>query len=750
MSVLKGYQKGELLQIKKKRYEMRLRKITKRNYRKDNGQMERKPKEEEKVENTADPVKTKDGKGYTFKINNQDIIEDWLKVLTLRYWHHLQDKYTIIWNDITNKGGNIKLETEIQVVKQEFGVDIDENCANFKPAESNVIYHINLYHQSAKILIRGQFKEEWIEKEFVVLNKIIQIATKGDKSIIQYYNEEFEINIITDDNNQKRSKNKDEEKKEGVDEPNIIQKETDIRMIEETERLQYIKENNGKKDKVIDIIELEDFNTKEKIVEKKKSPKKSPKKKVLVKQQDEKNNEKTQNMEKVINQIDKELNYWVTTYKENNEKLELQIKTILEEVIQPIITEKQNLMKRVEELEETIEEQDQLIKDIKVQNNNDRKQMESSVKYEIIEIRKDIKNLITENGKIKDLMKVEVQHNKNLKSLIINNKKEEETMEKNEGKEEEHKEERQRNNINEERIQNKDTDEEKKRLSDSKSKRLVILMDSNRKFVEFNKLFPKKIIKIIPCGSTEVANNIINDKILDYDEILLHVGTNDLETKDPQVVAKDIANVTKNLKEKYRGKIFVSNIPIRKDHLHKNVDRTNILLKQELAVEIEHGEVKMIYHGNIRSNDNLYDRKHLSKYRNGMDLSGVEMLSLNLYNLIDGSMNGVKLLQSIRNERNRNTRGKNEFYGNKNVHQANGKSIFVRNQIYRTNGHYNNAGTNDDNNKNEGRRNNTTIGGRYNKRGYNEEINMNKSHHVSEKNRYDNFIPCDYFFGTLV
>ena len=158
----------------------------------------------------------------------------------------------------------------------------------------------------------------------------------------------------------------------------------------------------------------------------------------------------------------------------------------------------------------------------------------------------------------------------------------------------------------------------------------------------------------------------------------------------------------------------------------------------------------MIYHGNIRSNDNLYDRKHLSKYRNGMDLSGVEMLSLNLYNFIDGSMNGVKLLQSIRNERNRNTRGKNEFYGNKNVHQANGKSKFVRNQLYRTNGHYNNAGTNDDNNKNEGRRNNTTIGGRYNKRGYNEEINMNKSHHVSEKNRYDNFIPCDYFFGTLV
>ena len=86
---------------------MRTRKLSRRNYKKDNGQV-RKKKQEETVDE-VNPVKTKDGKGYTFKVKNQNILDEWIEVLTIRYWHHLQDVYSIFWNDITDKGEQIKL-----------------------------------------------------------------------------------------------------------------------------------------------------------------------------------------------------------------------------------------------------------------------------------------------------------------------------------------------------------------------------------------------------------------------------------------------------------------------------------------------------------------------------------------------------------------------------------------------------------------------------------------------------------------
>ena len=49
-----------------------------------------------------------------------------------------------------------------------------------------------------------------------------------------------------------------------------------------------------------------------------------------------------------------------------------------------------------------------------------------------------------------------------------------------------------------------------------------------------------------------------------------------------------------------------------------------------------------------------------------------------------------------------------------------------------------------------GRRNN---GNYYNNREFNERNNMNKNHHViveQQSNRYENFMPCNSFFSTLV
>ena len=181
-----------------------------------------------------------------------------------------------------------------------------------------------------------------------------------------------------------------------------------------------------------------------------------------------------------------------------------------------------------------------------------------------------------------------------------------------------------------------------------KDDKLTVLMDSNRKFIDFKKLFKAKEVEVIPCGSTEAANNILESRSIQSDEILVHVGTNDLETKEPNLVAKEIAKLAKKLKE--NCKVYISEITTRNDYLKKNVDITNALLKKELHKEIQENTITLIDHVNINSHKSLHDRKHLNKDRKGGVLSGVEQLCLDFYNQIDGSSNGKELLQSIRRE----------------------------------------------------------------------------------------------------
>ena len=114
--------------------------------------------------------------------------------------------YSIFWNDITDKGEQIKLETEIKVVNQEKLItDVEENCPNFQPAESNILYHINVYHRSLKILVRGQLKDDWIHKEFVTLNNIVEKI--DNKSILDRYNEEFNCTISMEEEDNKNNQN---------------------------------------------------------------------------------------------------------------------------------------------------------------------------------------------------------------------------------------------------------------------------------------------------------------------------------------------------------------------------------------------------------------------------------------------------------------------------------------------------------------------------------------------------------------
>ena len=63
---------------------MRTRKLTRRNYKQDNGQRR---KQKEEGSEIYEPTKTKDGKGYRFAIKSDITIEKWIQLFTIRYWH---------------------------------------------------------------------------------------------------------------------------------------------------------------------------------------------------------------------------------------------------------------------------------------------------------------------------------------------------------------------------------------------------------------------------------------------------------------------------------------------------------------------------------------------------------------------------------------------------------------------------------------------------------------------------------------
>ena len=61
---------------------------------------------------------------------------------------------------------------------------------------------------------------------------------------------------------------------------------------------------------------------------------------------------------------------------------------------------------------------------------------------------------------------------------------------------------------------------------------IVVIMDSNRKFIVPEKLFPDKKTHILKCGNISLLNRIVEDPYFyDVESIVLHVGVNDVESE---------------------------------------------------------------------------------------------------------------------------------------------------------------------------------------------------------------------------
>ena len=70
---------------------------------------------------------------------------EWYDLLNIRYYEHLQKTFYIEWTDTLDKGGNVLLETEVKIFKQNKKISTndtkteeDSNQTLFNPLNTNL------------------------------------------------------------------------------------------------------------------------------------------------------------------------------------------------------------------------------------------------------------------------------------------------------------------------------------------------------------------------------------------------------------------------------------------------------------------------------------------------------------------------------------------------------------------------------------------------------------------------------------
>ena len=134
-------------------------------------------------------------------------------------------------------------------------------------------------------------------------------------------------------------------------------------------------------------------------------------------------------------------------------------------------------------------------------------------------------------------------------------------------------------------------------------------MDSNRKYIQRNKLFPNQKVHIIPCPTIENAKEILaNPKFHGQHTIIIHTGVNNAEYNSVEDINEKLNVLLLSCKTAYpQTTIYISSITPRKDDLNGVVTKVNQLLAKELEDSKYHG-IKLIDHSNLDRLEFLYDK----------------------------------------------------------------------------------------------------------------------------------------------
>ena len=87
--------------------------------------------------------------------------------------------------------------------------------------------------------------------------------------------------------------------------------------------------------------------------------------------------------------------------------------------------------------------------------------------------------------------------------------------------------------------------------NNSRNQNTVILMDLNRKFIDFREFLSNETkdggqIVVIPCSNVRKAETLMNSpKIMDPSKISIHVGVNDIHDQYLEDIANNLVTIAK-------------------------------------------------------------------------------------------------------------------------------------------------------------------------------------------------------------
>ena len=112
---------------------------------------------------------------------------------------------------------------------------------------------------------------------------------------------------------------------------------------------------------------------------------------------------------------------------------------------------------------------------------------------------------------------------------------------------------------------------------------------------------------------------------------MVHLGTNDIDTEDPETVAVNILELASHLRVRYNCRVFVSPLPPRGDDMNPKAIATNIALRNSF----NQYDVTLLSQPNL-SIEHMHDAKHLATKRSPGQLSGVQHLAASIYRGVTG------------------------------------------------------------------------------------------------------------------
>ena len=109
---------------------------------------------------------------------------------------------------------------------------------------------------------------------------------------------------------------------------------------------------------------------------------------------------------------------------------------------------------------------------------------------------------------------------------------------------------------------------------------VVLLIDSNRKNIDFHALLPNSSVELIPCSKVPSANRaMIGGFQHPPSDVVLHVGTNDIDICQPNAVADSMVKLAARIADKYVCNVHLSELLVRGDNRDADTELVNSILK---------------------------------------------------------------------------------------------------------------------------------------------------------------------------